>query len=576
VRFATSPVLALRLPLWRSRLLLVVFFGAFAALAARAAYLQGWNNEFLQAKGESRYSRVMEIPATRGRILDRRGEPLAISTPVKSLWAVPGEVRFEAGQLEKLAALLEMPPGEIAKRIDAAERDFVFIKRQIPPETAERVAQLRISGLFQSREYRRYYPGGEVMAHVLGFTGADDAGQEGIELAFQQRLAGKPGSRRVIRDRMGQIVEDLESIRAAEDGQDLALSLDAKIQTLAFSQLKSAIAQHRAQAGGIVVLDVMTGEVLALANLPSYNPNNRARLAGSTLRNRVLTDTFEPGSTMKPFTAALALESGAMRPDSVIETAPGRFSIGRATISDAHPHGALTLAQVVQKSSNVGTAKIALTLEREQMWNLFSRAGFGTVPEVPFPGAVPGRLRPHRIWRPIEQATMAYGYGVSVSLFQLARAYCIFARDGELVPVSFVKTAGPVAGRPVISAETARTVRAMLEAAAGPGGTAPKAQIMGYRVAGKTGTAHKQEGAGYASRKYRASFVGFAPVSQPRLVVAVMIDEPSNGKHFGGDVAAPVFSRVMEGALRMAGVAPDAPMKPIQLPAAGEQIQESI
>ncbi|OGA82885.1 MAG: cell division protein [Betaproteobacteria bacterium RIFCSPLOWO2_12_FULL_66_14] len=576
MKFATSPVLALRLPVWRARLLLVVFFGAFAALAARAAYLQGWNNEFLQAKGESRYSRVMEIPATRGRIVDRRGEPLAISTPVKSLWAIPGEVRFEGDQLARLAALLEMPPGDVVKRIDGAERDFVFIKRQVPPETAERVAELHISGLFQNREYRSYYPGGEVMAHVLGFTGADDAGQEGIELAFQQRLAGRPGSRRVIRDRVGQIVEDLESIRAAEDGQDLVLSLDAKIQTLAFSQLKAAISQHRAQAGGILVLDVTTGEVLALANLPSYNPNNRARLAGSQLRNRVLTDTFEPGSTMKPFTVALALESGMMRADTVIQTAPGRFVIGRATISDAHPLGALTLAQVIQKSSNVGAAKIALALEREEMWALFSKAGFGTAPEVPFPGAVPGKLRPYKIWRPIEQATMAYGYGVSVSLFQLARAYSIFARDGELLPASFLKTAGPVAGRPVISAETARTVRAMLEAAAGPDGTAPKAQIMGYRVAGKTGTAHKQEGAGYARRKYRASFVGFAPVSQPRLVVAVMIDEPSNGKYFGGDVAAPVFGRVMESALRMVGVAPDAPMKPIQLPAEGEQVQESI
>lgn len=576
MKFATSPVLALRLPVWRSRLLMVIFFGAFAALGARAAYLQGWNNEFLQAKGESRYSRVIEVPANRGRILDRHGEPLAISTPVKSLWAIPGEVKAQPEKLEKLAALLEMPGEEVLRRVNHAERDFVFIRRQVSPQTAEQVAALQIEGLFQTREYRRYYPAGEVMAHVLGFTGADDAGQEGIELAFQERLAGKPGSRRVIRDRRGRIVEDLESIRAAEEGRDLVLSVDAKIQSLAFSQLKLAVAQHRARAGGVIVLDAATGEVLALANVPSYNPNNRARLAGEQLRNRVLTDTFEPGSTMKPFIAALALELGKARPDTVIETAPGRFSIGSATISDAHPHGALTVAQIIQKSSNVGTAKIALGIEREDMWTLYSKVGFGTPPDVPFPGAVPGRLRPHKTWRPIEQATMSYGYGLSVSLFQLARAYSVFARDGELVPVSFVKTEGPVAGRPVFSVDTARSLRAMLEAAAGPGGTAPKAQIMGYRVGGKTGTAHKQEGAGYADRKYRSSFVGFAPASQPRLVVAVMIDEPANGRYFGGDVAAPLFARVMEGALRMLGVAPDGPMRPIELPPQSERIQESV
>jgi cell division protein FtsI (penicillin-binding protein 3) len=576
VKFATSPVLALRFPVWRSRLLLLFFFGAFAALAARAAYLQGWNNEFLQAKGESRYSRVIEVPANRGRILDRHGEPLAISTPVKSLWAIPGELRPHPEKLEKLAKLLEMTSEEILRRVNNAERDFVFIRRQVSPEIADHVAALQIEGLFQSREYRRYYPAGEVMAHVLGFTGADDVGQEGIELAFQGGLAGKPGSRRVIRDRKGRIIEDQESIRAAEEGRDLVLSIDARIQSLAFSQLKLAVAQHRAKAGGVIVLDMATGEVLALANVPSYNPNNRARLAGAQLRNRVLTDTFEPGSTMKPFIAALALELGKARPETLIQTAPGKLSIGAATISDAHPHGALTVAQVIQKSSNVGTVKIALGLEREDMWALYSRVGFGTAPEVPFPGAVPGRLRPHKTWRPIEQATMSYGYGLSVSLFQLARAYSIFARDGELVPVSFVKTEAPVAARPVLSVQTARALRDMLEGAAGPHGTAPRAQIMGYRVGGKTGTAHKQEGAGYAARKYRASFVGFAPASQPRLVVAVMIDEPSNGRHFGGEVAAPLFARVMEGALRMLGVAPDAPMKPIELPPQSERIQESV
>ena len=575
VPFASSPVLDFRLPIWRSRLLLLAFLAAFMVLAGRALYLQGWNNDFLRAKGESRYSRVMELPANRGRVLDRHGEPLAISTPVKSIWAIPEEIKFESAQLSRLAVLLDMPPQEIRRRVASAERDFVYIKRQISPEVADRVAELHVPGLFQSREYRRYYPGGEVTAHVLGFTGAEDRGQEGIELAFEERLAGKPGSRRVIRDRMGQIVEDMESIKPAQEGEDLVLSIDSKIQSLAYTQLKAAVEAERARAGGVVVLDAASGEVLALANLPSYNPNNRTRLTGSQLRNRVLTDSFEPGSTMKPFTVALALELGKIKADTVFNTAPGRLTIGSSTISDAHPYGALTVAQVIQKSSNVGTAKIALGLDRESMWDIFVKAGFGSPPPVPFPGAVAGRLRPYRSWKPIEQATMAYGYGVSVSLFQLARAYSIFARDGELVPVSFLKTEGPVAGQPVFSPGTAREMRTMLEAAAAPGGTAPKAQIVGYRVAGKTGTANKQEGSGYALHKYRASFVGFAPVSHPRLVVAVSIDEPGNGRHFGGDVAAPVFSRVMEGALRTLGVPPDAPMKPVEMPS-GAGVGESL
>jgi cell division protein FtsI (penicillin-binding protein 3) len=576
MNFSASPVLELRLPVWRSRLLVVVFLAGFLALGARAAYLQGWNNDFLRAKGESRYSRQLEITANRGRIADRNGELLAISTPVKSIWAIPDEIKFEGDSLARLASLLSMPGADIQKRIQSTDKDFVYIRRQVPPEIADRIADLRIPGLFQNREYRRYYPGGEVMAHVLGFTGADDTGQEGIELAFQGELAGKAGARRVIKDRRGQIVEDMESVKPAQDGHDLTLSIDARIQSQAFTQLSSAIDAHRAKAGAVLVLDVTTGEVLALVNLPSYNPNNRAKLVGAQLRNRALTDTFEPGSTMKPFTIALALEEGRVNPDTVIQTAPGKLTIGKATVSDAHPLGALSVAQIIQKSSNVGTSKIAMTLAREDMWDMFNKSGFGIAPDVPFPGAVSGKLRPYKTWRPIEQVTMSYGYGLSVSLFQLAQAYTIFARDGEMVPVSFIKNAGVAQGRKVISAETARAVRAMLEAAAGAGGTAPRAQIMGYRVAGKTGTAHKVEGTGYASHKYRASFVGFAPVSNPRLVVAVTVDEPSAGKHFGGDVAAPVFAKVMEGALRNLGVAPDAPMKPVELPPESERIEESI
>ena len=576
MNFATSPVLVLTLPVWRSRLLLLLFCLGFTVMAGRAAYLQGLRNDFLQAEGESRYGRVLPISANRGRIVDRRGEALAISTPVKSLWAIPEEFRATPEQLARLGALLGMTPDEIRQRVAEASRDFVYVKRQVPPERADRAAELRIPGLFQVREYRRYYPAGEVMAHVLGFTGAEDAGQEGIELAYQEHLAGKSGSRRVIRDRLGQIVEDVEGIRAAQEGKDLQLALDARIQNLAFSQLKSAVAEHRAKAGGIVVIDAMTGELLALANLPTYNPNNRARLTGAQLRNRVFTDIFEPGSTLKPFTVATALESGRITPQTTIQTSPGSFTIGKATIHDAHAAGLLTVEQVIQKSSNVGAAKIALSLPAESMWKMFRSVGFGAAPGLGFPGEASGKVRPYRNWRPIEQATMAYGHGISVSLVQLAHSYLAFARDGEVVPLSLTKIDAPPAPRRVLTAETARAVRRMLEMAVQPGGTAPRAQIMGYRVAGKTGTAHKEENGGYAAHKYVSSFVGFAPVSDPRLVVAVMIDEPSNGQYYGGSVAAPVFARVMEGALRIQNVAPDAPMKPIVLPTAGEEVKESI
>lgn len=576
MNFAASPVLALTLPTWRSRLLLGAFVLGFAVLLGRAAYLQGLNNDFLQAKGESRYSRVIEIFANRGRILDRNGEALAVSTPVKSVWTIPSEVKLDRQKLARLASLLELPQREIEKRIGDTSRDFVFLKRQISPEVAERVARLHVPGLFQDREYRRYYPAGEVMAHVLGFTGADDIGQEGIELAFQDVLAGKSGSRRVIKDRLGQIVEDVESIKAAKDGHDLILSLDARIQNIAFGQLKAAVEEHRAKAGGIVVLDVDTGEVLALANLPTYNPNNRNDLSGAQLRNRAVTDTFEPGSTLKPFTIALALESGRIRPDTVIQTAPGSLSIGPATIRDAHIERALTVAQVIQKSSNVGAAKIALGLPAEAMWEMFQRMGFGAAPHLGFPGEAVGKLRPYRSWRPIEQATMSYGHGISVSLVQLARAYGAFARDGQLLPLSLVRIDTPPAGERVMTPETARAVRAMLELAVQPGGTAPRAQIMGYRVAGKTGTAHKEENGAYATDKYVSSFVGLAPASHPRLVIAVMIDEPSDGQYYGGAVAAPVFAQVMAGALRILDVPPDKPMTPIELPAKGDEVKESV
>ena len=563
-----------RLPAWRARFAMLVLLAAFAVLAGRSLYLQSLKTGFLQEKGEARYARVLEVPATRGRIVDRNGDALAISTPVKSVWAIPEDVKVDAAQSKALAALLQVDPRELQKRLSDADRDFVYLRRQIPPETAARIAALGIPGIHQQTEYRRYYPGGETMAHVIGFTGVDDAGQEGMELAHQAELAGAPGSRRVIKDRLGQIVEDLQSIRAAQDGRDLALSLDSKVQSLAFGALKSAVEAHRAKAGAIVVLDVRTGEVLALANLPSYNPNNRARLTGAQLRNRVMTDNFEPGSTLKPFTIALAMEQGRLTPQSVIQTAPGTLTIANFTIHDAHPGGAMTVAQVIQKSSNVGAAKIALGLPREDMYALFRRVGFGSAPRLGFPGEATGRVREAKTWRPIEQATMAYGHGISVSLIQLARSYTVFARDGELAPLTLVKTGTAAAGERVFSAETARAVREMLESAVQPGGTAPRARIMGWRVGGKTGTAHKQENGGYAANKYVSSFVGFAPVSDPRLVIAVMVDEPSAGQYYGGQVAAPVFAQVMQGALRLQGAPYDAPLSPIELPGEGDEAKE--
>ena len=551
-------------------------FGAllllFAALVGRSLYLQGIDNTFLQEQGSARYSREIEVPAYRGRIVDRAGELLAISTPVKSIWAFPGDVELTPGELRTLAGVLETTPTAIAKKL-ADGGDFVFLARGIPPEMAERVAALKLKGIHDQREYRRYYPAGDTMSHVLGFTGDRDVGQEGIELAQQEWLGGKPGSRRVIINRRGDVVEDVEAIRAPQAGRDLALALDARLQYLAFRELKAAVEVHRAKAGGLAILDAQSGEILALANWPTYNPNARNKVAREKMRNRALTDVFEPGSTMKPFTIASALEAGTVRVDTLIQTAGGALTIGANTIHDAHASGPLTVEQVIQKSSNVGAARIALGLPSEVLWRTLSEAGFGAAPRTGFPGEVAGRLRPARTWKPIEQATMAYGHGLSVNLVQLARAYTVFAGNGELKPVTLLKGNGPVAGRPVMHPETSLAVRRMLELAVMPGGTAPKAQIPGYRVAGKTGTAHKLEGRGYTN-KYVASFVGFAPASNPRLIVAVMIDEPSAGAYYGGAVAAPVFASVTGSALRLLGVPTDAPANNVILPPEGAEVRE--
>lgn len=560
-RYTESPILELALQGWRSRMVGLLLMAAFLVLLMRAFYLQVINNDFLQEKGDSRYLRDIEISASRGKVTDRHGDMLAVSTPMRSIWAIPSDARaMSAEQKHLLAKMVDLKVRELDARL-ASEKNFVFVKRQVPPQTAEQIAALKLPGIHQEKEYRRFYPAGEMTAHLVGFTGVDDKGLEGVELAFQKSLLGHPGARTVIRDRRGSIIEDVGATRPPRDGADIVLAIDSKIQYLAYSHLKATVAEHKAKGGGVVVLDTRTGEILALVNWPTYNPNNRSRLSGEQLRNRAVTDTFEPGSTLKPFTVALGLEKGKYRYDTVIDVSPGRINVGRAVISDVHVHKELTVAEVVQKSSNVGTTKMALSMPAESMWEMFDNLGFGKSPQLGFPGEVGGRLRAWKNWRPIEQATMSYGHGISMSLVQLARAYTVFARDGDIVPVSLLRIDEPVVrGKPVFSAQTARELRAMLELVVMPGGTALQAAVPGYRVGGKTGTAHKLEGGVYAD-KYIASFVGIAPISNPRLVVAVMIDEPSAGQYFGGQIAGPIFSGVMGGALRTLGVAPDAPLQ---------------
>ena len=562
IPYKSSPLLASRTPVWRSKLVVAFLALGFVALAARAAYIQVISNDFFQRQGQVRFARTLELPASRGRILDRNGLVLASSVMASSVWAIPEDVERDPKQLQQLASLLEMPLAELTKKLQDEDKTFVWIKRQVDESLGLQVKALKLSGIHIRPDFKRQYPESDAAAHVVGFTNVEDNGQEGVELAFNKTLAGKPGSRRVIKDRLGSVVEVVGDTIAPVDGSDVHLSIDSKIQFFAFQKLRDAVREHKARAGSVVVLDAQSGEVLALANFPSYTPAARQNLSGEQLRNRALTDSFEPGSTMKPFVAALALQKGLVRPDTQIQTAPGKLTITGSTISDAHAYGLLTVNEIIQKSSNVGTVKMAMQMQPRDMWEIYSAVGFGQKPQVPFPGAVSGRLRAYKSWRPIEQATMSYGYGLSCSLFQLAQAYTLFARDGEIAPVTLLKTSEPAVGVRVMEARHAAAVRHMLHLSTQQGGTAPKAQTIGYSVGGKTGTARKQEGKGYASKKYRGFFVGLAPVDQPRIVVAVMIDEPSAGQYYGGAVAAPVFSEVVQQSLRMLGIQPDMAVKP--------------
>ena len=560
VAYTSSPLLASRTPVWRSKFIVAAVAMGFVGLAARAAYIQVVSNDFYQKQGEVRFARTLELPANRGRILDRNGLILASSVPVPSIWAIPEDVDLDKKQAVLLAKLLEMPVVELNKKLADDDKTFVWLKRQVDESVAQQIAAMGLKGIYQRKEYKRQYPERESAAHVVGFTNVEDVGQEGVELFFNKDLGGRAGTRRVIKDRMGRVVEAVGETTPPVDGRDLQLSIDSKVQFFAYQKLRDAVTANKAKAGSVVVLDAITGEVLALANYPSYTPDKRRNLSGEQLRNRALTDTFEPGSVMKPFTVGLGLETGRVTPQSLIDTGSGKLHFAGSTISDSHANGVLTVEGVIQKSSNIGTTKIAMQMPAREMWELFSQAGFGQKPQISFPGAVSGKLRPYKTWRPIEQATMSYGYGLSASLFQMARSYTVFSHDGQIIPVTMLKSAEPAVGVQVLSAKTAAQVRKMLQMAAGPGGTGQKAQTMGYSVGGKSGTAYKQVGKGYGNdknRKYRGWFVGMAPIENPRIIVAVMIDEPSAGQYFGGQVAAPVFSEVVQQTLRMMGVQPD-------------------
>lgn len=538
--------------------ILSIFLCCMAVLSARAIYLQLLNNDFLREHGDARSIRVVEVPAHRGVITDRNGEQLAMSTPVESIWVTPRKVFEDVERLPELAKAMGMTVTDLHEILrDRISREFIYLKRHANPGLVKVVKSLNISGVYTEREYKRYYPAAEVTSHFIGFTNIDDQGQEGLELAYDKWLSGKPGKKRVLKDRLNRIVENIESIEPSEPGKQLTLSMDRRVQYLAYRELAAAVKYHRAKSGSLVMLDVRTGEVMAMAGYPSYNPNNRKGLKGQYFRNRAVTDVFEPGSTMKPFTVAAGLESGNYNPHSAINTTPGYYKVGEHTIRDMRNYGNIDVSNVITKSSNVGASKIALSLEPEEYWDVLSRFGFGQLTGSGFPGESSGSLSPFNSWSEIEMATLSFGYGLSVTPLQLAQAYSVLASGGVMLPVSFVKVNGPVSGKRVMPENITRQVRKMLETVVSASGTGKRAAIRGYRVIGKTGTAHKSVRGGYSDDRYLSLFAGIAPASEPRFAMVVLIDEPGGDHHYGGVVAAPVFSRVMEGTFRILNIPPD-------------------
>ena len=560
VPFFDNPMLRVQLPSWRSRLVLVLILLGFVTLVGRAMFLQGFSRDFLQQQGERRYERTIPLAAMRGKILDRNGVVLASSVPARGVFDIPEDLKkADEGQMKALAQALGLSLADMRSRIDD-DKNFVYLKRQVSSDVGDQIKALNVPGIHQLPENRRFYPDGAVMGNVVGFTNIEDRGQEGVELTFNDQLSGTPGSRRVIRDRLGRVIEDVQAIVPPVDGRDLRLSIDTRLQFVVYKALQDALEEHGARAGAALVLDVRNGEILALANLPTFDPNRRETFQTKLLRNIAITDTFEPGSIMKPLTAALALDLGRITPATMFETGNGKFRYQGSTISDVSRNGTIGVADVLRRSSNIGMTMISERLASREMWDRFTELGLGSAPQLGFPGAAPGRLRPWERWRLIEKATMAYGYGLSVSLLQMARTYTVFAREGDMVSLSLVKRDSEPTSVRVYPPKVALMVRSMLEAAAGPDG-AKRAKVQGYRVAGKSGTARKIVDGKYSTQRYRSSFVGFAPVSDPRIVVAVSIDEPQKGAYYGGAVAAPVFSRIVGGSLRVMGVKPDAPFE---------------
>lgn len=549
---------------WRSTTLLVALVLAGFTLEGRVLYLQIQKKDFLVTEGDNRHLRTVQISAHRGPITDRYGEPLAVSTPVDSIWAAPRDLKPSLERLGELAAVLDVEPDWLARRITSnLDREFVYLKRHLRPDDAASALSLGLPGVSTLREYRRYYPVGEVAGHVLGFTDIDDHGQEGLELAYDYWLLGETGSKRVLRDSQGRVIEDVELISAAQPGRTLTTSLDLRIQYLAYRELKQAVADSHALSGSVVILDVSSGEVLAIVNQPTYNPNNRAQLEAARYRNRAVTDIFEPGSSLKPFIVAAALESGDYGPNSIIDTSPGYLRVGGKILTrDYNNLGKIDVTTILAKSSSVGAAKLGLELDREQLWTVLSNFGIGRLTGSGFPGESAGVLNRPQHWGPVGQATLAYGYGLSVTALQLAQAYSVIAADGIRRPVSLLAQDEHVAGERVVAVDTARRLREMLETVVSPAGTGQRASIANFRVAGKTGTAKKFRVGGYSDDRYLAVFAGLAPVSNPKLVAVVVIDEPQGDDYYGGDVAAPVFSRILSGALRLMAVPPDGLTEP--------------
>lgn len=550
-------------PVWRFLVMALGLLALAILLMWRTLHLQVLDNdrgrEFLQGQGNARTIRTEKIPAHRGMITDRNGEPLAVSTPVASIWADPKELSTALDRLPELARLLGVDARQLKEKVSLMPgRRFVYLRRQLSPADAEKILAASIPGVYMQREYRRFYPAGEVVSHVLGFTNIDDQGQEGLELAYNDWLQGTPGSKRVLKDLYGNIFRDLDDGKPAEPGNDLQLTIDLRLQYLAYKELKSALQRAQAKAGSVVMLDAHTGEVLAMVNQPGFNPNNRAEMQLSALRNRAVTDVFEPGSTVKPFTVIAALESGKFQSDSVIDTSPGYVRIGSKTLVDPVNYGVLDLEHILKKSSQVGISKMSLVLNEQWVWEVFQRIGLGRSTGSGFPGESNGVLPNHPNWLPIERANFAFGYGLSVTALQLAQAYGVLATGGVLRPVSLIQREEEAQSHRVISEPIATRVAGMLESVTRPGGTGARASIDAYRVAGKTGTVHKVGSQGYADDRYLSLFVGLAPVSKPRVVTVVTIDEPGSGRYYGGEAAAPVFSKVTGEAMRLLNVAPDA------------------